>query len=339
VPGTRGGGARKAAALLMMLGADVAAGVLRHCNDKQIEALTQELLGIGDVTSISLEEQKSILDECVWLARVQGGVAGSGLDYVWQLLTQVLGEVRANELIKRIRTGDSGIPFDFLQGTDPDQLAESLQEEHAQTVAVILSYLPPKQAAQILSRLRSDLQRDVAERVVTLGQMVPEVIKEVERGLAEKLSPMLANVYGRGVRGVDSLIAIMKNVDRGTEKTILEYLSTHNPALAEQVRQKMFVFEDLVLLDDRSVQRVLREIDPKDLPLALKGAGVEVRELIFRNLSTRAREMLNEELESMSPQRLSNIDKAQQRIVDVVRRLEEAEEIFIARGGEKERVI
>ncbi len=335
----RGSGPRKAAALLMMIGTEASAAVLRHCGDKEIERLTQELINIGDITTIALQDQHAILDECVWLARVQGGAAGSGLDYTWQLLTQVLGEARANELIKRIRTGDSGIPFDFMRGTDPGQLAEFLQEEHPQTVAVILSYLPPEQAAQILSRLRPELQRDLAERIVSMGQMAPDVVKDLERGLAAKLTPMLTNIQDEAAKGIDSLVAIMKSVDRGTEKTILEYLATHNPALAEQLRQKMFVFEDLVLLDDRSVQRVLREVDPKDLPLALKAAGYEVRDLIFRNLSTRARDMLKEELESMAPQRLSNVEKAQQRIVDVVRRLEDAEEILISRGGEKERIV
>lgn len=323
----------------MMIGTEASASVLRHCTDKEIERLTSELLTIGDITTISLEEQQAILDECIWLARVQGGVAGSGLDYIWDLLVNVLGEARANELIKRIRTGDTGIPFEFMRNTDPGQLAKFLQEEHPQTIAVVLSYLPAEQAAQIMSRLRPELQRDLAERIVAMGQMAPDVIKEIEQGLAKKLSPVLMNIQDQSAKGIDSLVTIMKSVDRGTERTILEYLAVHNPALAEQVRQKMFVFEDLTLLDDRSVQRVLREVDPKDLPLALKTAGQEVRDLIFRNLSTRAREMLKEELESMAPQRLSAVEKAQQRIVDVVRRLEDSEEILIARGGEKERIV
>lgn len=332
-------GPRKAAILLATLGSEISAQVLRYLTDREIEQVTAELLALDDLRSLDPEVQNEVLDEAYRMSMVEGGLPSSGLEYVWEVLAQVLGETGANELIKRIRSGNTGVPFGFMEDTDPAQLAKFLEDEHPQTIALILSHLRPRHAAQILSHLSPELQRELAERIVLMEQTAPDVVQEVERGLTRKLSPMLSYTDYRTVRGVDSLVDILKLVNRSTEKTILEHLSETNPQLADQVRQKMFVFEDLVLLDDRSVQRVLREIDPKDLPLALKGAPAQIRDLIFRNMSTRARQMLQEELETMGPQRVTNVEKAQQRIVDVVRRLEEAEEIIVARGGVSEVVL
>lgn len=332
-------GPRKAAILLATLGSDASAEVLRHCTEQQIERATAELLELGDLRTVDPEAQNEILDEAFRMSMVEGGLPSSSVDYVWEILSKVLGESGANELIKRIRRGDTGIPFSFMGNMEPDQLVKFLEDEHPQTIALILSYLTPEHAAEILSELSPGLQRDVAERIVVMEQATPDVVQEVEEGLVEKLSPMLDYTGYEAARGIDSLVAIMKLVNRSTEKTILEHLAEANSKLAEEIREKMFVFEDLVLLDDRSVQRVLREVDRQDLPLALRGAPKKIRELIFRNMSTRARQMLQEEIEAMGPQRLSTVEQAQQRIVAVVRRMEEEDEIIIARGGAREAVV
>lgn len=332
-------GPQKAAILLATLGPEASAEVLRYLPEQDIERVTAELLALDDLAAVDSETQGGVMNEAYELSMVQGGMPTSAQDYVWDLLAQVMGEASANEFLKRVRRGKTNdTPFSFMEGTDTAQLAKFLENEHPQITAVILSYLKPRHGAEILSHLNPDLQRELAERILQLDRVSPEVVREVEEGLSRKLSPMLSRADPGTEQGVDSLVAILKWVDRGTEKTILEYLKA-NPQLAEQVRQKMFVFEDLVMLDDRSVQRVLREVDPRDLPLALRGVSTQIRQLIFRNMSTRAREMLQEELDTMGPQRLSDVEKAQQQIVEVVRRLEEAEEIVIARGGLAEMLV
>jgi flagellar motor switch protein FliG len=333
-------GPRKAAILLATLGAEASASVLKHCTEKEIERVTAELLALGDLRSMDHEVQNKILDEAMRLSMVEGGLPSSAFDYAWEILAEVLGEAGANELLKRLRSGESGgIPFSFMQNTEPAQLVKFMSDEHPQTIALILSYLSPERAADILSELSPDLQREIAERIVMMEQASPDVVREVEYGLAEKLSPMLADAKYESARGLDSLVAVLKSVSRSTEKTILEHLAETNPHLAEKIRQKMFVFEDLVLLDDRAIQKVLREVDKKDLTLALRGAPPKIRDLIFRNLSSRAREMLEDEIEAMGPQRLSDIEQAQQAIVNTVRDLEEAEEIVIAQQGGGEVVV
>ena len=332
-------GPRKAAILLATLGSEASAEVLRYCTERQIEQVTAALQELGDLRTLDPEVQNEVLDEAYRMSMVEGGLPSSALDYVWEVLARVLGESGANEVIKRIRRGDTGIPFSFLRNTEPIQLVKFLEDEHPQTVALVISYLPPELAAQILSELSPELQQEVAERIVVMEQAPLDVVKEVEQGLADKLSPVLQYTTFEAARGIDSLVAILKLVNRSTEKTILEHLGETNPQLADEIRSKMFVFEDLVLLDDRSVQLVLREVNRKDLALALRGAPAKIRELIFRNLSTRARQMLEEEIEAMGPQRLTVVEQAQQRIVQVVRQLEEADEIVIARGGAKEVVV
>jgi len=332
-------GPQKAAILLATLGPEVSAEVLRYLPEQDIEQVTAELLTLDDLATIDSETQSGILDEAYELSMSPGGMPTSAQDYVWDVLAQVMGETSANEFLKRVRRGKvKGTPFSFMEGTDTAQLAKFLENEHPQITAVILSHLKPRHSAEILSHLNPDLQRELAERILQLDRVSPEVVREVEEGLSKKLSPMLSRAEPGTEQGIDSLVAILKWVDRGTEKTILEYLKA-NPQLAEQVRQKMFVFEDLVMLDDRSVQRVMREVNPKDLPLALRGVSTQIRQLIFRNMSTRARDMLKEELDTMGAQRLSDVEKAQQQIVEVVRRLEEAEEIVIARGGLSEMLV
>ena len=333
------GGPRKAAILLATLGSQTSAQVLRHCSEIEIERATTELLNLGDLHLMNLEVQSAILDEAMRLSLVEGGLPSSAFDYAWEILSDVLGEPGANELLKRVRKGEGGgVPFAFMQQTEPGQLVKFLSDEHPQTIALILSYLTPERAAEILSVLRPDLQRAVADRLVNMEQASPDVVREVEIGLAEKLSPMLANAKYESARGVDSLVAVLKSVSRSTEKTILEHLSETNPKMAEKIREKMFVFEDLTVLDDRSVQVLLREVDRKDLTLALRGAPPRIRDMIFNNLSARAREMLEEEIEAIGPQRLSDIEEAQRSVVNTVRDLEEAEEIIIT-GAESGEVV
>lgn len=332
-------GPSKAAILLAALGSEASAEVLRQLTEREIEQVTSELMALGDLRSVDPGTQDEILNEAIRMSMVVGGLPSSSVDYVWEVLAQVLGEAGAGELIKRIRRGDTGIPFSFMRNMEPAQLAKFLEEEHPQTIALILSYLTPQHAAQLMSALSPDMQRDLAERIVVMEQAAPDVVQEVEQGVVDKLSPMLQHTGYEAMRGIDSLVAILKLVSRSTEKTILEHLGETNPKLAEEVRGRMFVFEDLVLLDDRSVQLVLREVDRKDLSLALRGAPEKIRDLIFRNMSTRAQQMLQEEIDGMGPQRLTSVEEAQQRIVDVVRRMEESEEVIVARGGGKEVVV
>jgi len=213
-----------------------------------------------------------------------------------------------------------------------------IQGEHPQTIALILAYLSPEQAASVLSGLPPELQVDVARRLATMDRTSPDVIREVERVLERKLSTFVSQDFTM-VGGIDALVEILNRSDRGTEKNILEALEEQDPELAEEVKRKLFVFEDVVLLDDRALQRVLREVDMKDLALALKGASEEVREKFFKNMSKRAAQMLKEDMEYMGPVRVRDVEDAQQRIVNIIRQLEEAGEIVIARGGEEELIV
>jgi flagellar motor switch protein FliG len=237
--------------------------------------------------------------------------------------------------LERIRIRTQGAPFDFLDEADPTQLANTLKNEHPQTVALIVSHLKATKAAALIANLDEHLQGEVANRIATMDRVSPDVIKEVENGIRNNLSSLLTQDYASS-GGIPSLVSILHQVDRGTEKTIMDALDEKQPQVAEEVRQKMFIFENITTLDDRAIQRVLREVDNKDLILALKGASEEVQNLIFRNLSKRAADLLREDIAIIGPVRLRNVEEAQQRIVAVIRQLEAAEEIILSRSGEDE---
>lgn len=321
-------GRQKAAALLIALGADLSAQVLKHLPEPDIEQVTLEIFGME---RIAREVRSEVLDEFIELARAQGYVSSGGMEYAREMLSQALGPQRAAETLNKLVSSLRSAPFDFVRLTDPMQLVGFIQGERPQTIALVLSHLPPSLTAGILARLDPAVQAEVALRIATMERTTPEAINQVEQALKRKLSSVLNQNYS-SVGGVEFLVQVLSQVNRATEKTIIQALEISDPALAEEVRKKMFVFDDLVKLDDRAIQRILREVDSKDLALALRGGGEEVRERVFKNMSSRAAQMLKEDMEVGGPVRLRTVEDAQQRIVAVVRRLDEAEEIVIARG-------
>jgi flagellar motor switch protein FliG len=255
------------------------------------------------------------------------------VDYARELLEKTLGRHKAVEIIKRLKEQVKVKPFTFVRHTDPKQLVNMISREHPQTIAMILSYLDSQQAAMVLSDLPGDMRADIARRVALMERTSPEILKEVERVLRDKLSTVFQQDFTQA-GGLGTVVDILNRVDRGTEKLILEELEKEDAELADEIRQRMFIFEDIITLDDASIQRVVREVDSKDLARALKGASEEVKDRIFRNISKRAAEMLQEDLEFMGPVRLREVEEAQQRIVAIIRRLDESGEIIISRGGE-----
>lgn len=328
-------GAQKAAVLLITLGSDSSAYVLPFLDEEEMEQVTLEIFNMHAVPQ---SIRRNVLEEGYQLSLANESVDQGGFEYAKLLLTRTLGEKKANELIKRVRNLQKGNPFDFIREADSAQLASFLQDEHPQTIALILSHMRMIQAGNVLANLSPDLQAEVAERIAVMDSTAPEVVAEVEQGLQKKLSILVTHDYSSS-GGVEFLVGLLNQVDRGTEKSILDSLDDTNPTLAEEVRQKMFVFENIIMLDDRSVQRVLREVETKDLVLALKGASEQVKELIYRNMSTRAANLLREDVSIAGPVRLRNVEEAQQRIVAVIRRLEAAEEIVISRGGDDELIV
>lgn len=323
-------GAQKAAALLIMLGPEASSQILKHFEDNEIEHLTYEISQMGRVPG---GVKDKVIEECYHMSFVAEGIDSGGVEYAREMLSRALGSQKAREFIDRIRVRTEGSSFDFLDEADPAQLANSLKHEHPQTIALILSHLNASKAAAVIISLDEHLQGDVASRIAIMDRVSPDVIKEVEAGMKSKLSTLLTKDYATA-GGVQSLVSILHQVNRGTEKLIMDTLDETQPQLAEEVRQKMFVFENIVTLDDRAIQRILRDVDQKDLILALKGASEEVQNLIYRNLSKRAAELLKEDLAISGPVRLRNVEAAQQNIVTVIRRLEAAEEIVVSRGGE-----
>lgn len=261
-----------------------------------------------------------------------------GVDYAKQLLESALGPERAQDILRRITASLQVRPFDFIRQTDPQQILAFVQNEHPQTIALIVSYMEPKQAAQVMGGLPPKLQAEVAKRIATMERVTPDVLREVERVLERKVSTILSQDFTIA-GGIDALVAIVNNADRATERNIMERLEEEDPELAEEVKKRLFVFEDILGMDDRSLQRVLRDVDMKDVALALKGASEALREKFFKNMSKRAAEMLKEDMEYMGPVRVRDVEEAQQKIVNVIRALEDAGEIVIARGGEEELIV
>lgn len=328
-------GKRKAAILLVILGPEKAASVLKHLDESDVEQLTIEIANLGKITD---EEKKQVLSEFQDIARAKEMISQGGIEYAKEVLQKAFGPEKAMRIIERLVSNLQVKPFDFLRQADPLQLVNFLQNEHPQTIAVILSYLEPQLAGRILSALPEDLQLEVVKRIALLERTSPDVIRDIEKNLERKLSGFVMQTFSQ-VGGVDTAAEIMNSLDRSSERKIMEKLSYDSPELAEEIRRRMFVFEDIVKLDDRSVQIVLREIETRDLALALKGASEEVKQKIFKNISKRAAQLLQDELEYMGPVRLKDVEEAQQKIINVIRRLEEAGEIIIARGGGEELIV
>ena len=323
-------GLKKSAILLMALGPAVSAKILRNFNEADIERISLEIANTAKVEVNTIEE---VLEEFLLLSQAQRYMLDGGLDYARNLLEQTLGNQKANEIIKKLKEASQIKPFMFVRKADPKQLTNLIGQEHPQTIALILAYLDPLQASQVLGSLPDEQQPEIARRIALMDRTSPEVLKEVEGVLQERLSSVVQQDFA-AAGGIQSLVDILNNVDRGTEKLILEELEKDDPKLVDEIRKLMFIFEDVTALDNASIQRIIREVDQKDLALALKGSSEEVKERIFRNVSKRAAEMLKEDIDFMGPVRLREVEEAQQRIVSVVRKLDETGEIIISRGGE-----
>ena len=328
-------GIQKAAILLIALGPEKSASIFKHLKEDEIEELTLE---IANTRSVSPQTKESVLNEFYQVCLAQQYIAEGGIGYAKELLDKALGSDKAQEVITKLTASLQVRPFEFVRKTDPSQVLNFIQDEHPQTIAMILSYLSPAQSAMILGALTPEKQADVAKRIAKMDRTSPDVIKEVERVLERKLSSLI-NQDQTIVGGVDAIVGILNTVDRGTEKHIMESLEIEEPELADEIRKKMFVFEDILLLDDRAIQRVLRDVDNNDLAVALKGANEEVQNVIFKNLSKRLAAMIREDMEFMGPVRMKDVEEAQQKIVGIIRKLEDSAEIVISRGGGDEIIV
>ena len=328
-------GVQKAAILLIALGPYKSSNVFKHLKEDEIEQLTLE---IANTRSVSPAMKDAVLDEFYEVCLAQQYIAEGGIGYAKDLLEKALGSERAKDVIGKLTASLQVRPFEFVRKTDASQLLNFIQDEHPQTIALILSYLSSNQASAIISALSPEKQTDVAKRIAQMDRTSPDVIKEVEKVLEQKLASLVNQDYTI-VGGVDSIVDILNTVDRGTEKHIMESLEIEDPELADEIRKKMFVFEDILSLDDRSIQRVLREVDNNELAVALKGSNEEVQNLIFSNLSKRLATMIREDMDFMGPVRMKDVEEAQQKIVNIIRKLEDSAEIIISRGGGDEIVV
>ncbi len=326
-------GVRKVALVMVALGPEVAASILRHFEEQEVERITLEIAALQQTDHQLVNE---VLENFYDLASQRDLMTSGGEEYAKNLLRSAFGDSRASRVLSRLEIvrDTTSMPFETFRKADPTQLASLIQNEHPQTIALILAYLKSEQAAVVLSQLNHDLQIEVSTRMATMERAGVEVIKEVESILQSKFASILKQDRGAFVGGIKSLSEVLNRVDRSTERNIIENLERFDPELAESVKKLMFVFDDIVILDDRSIQRLLRELESKDLSLALKGASEEVQYKIFRNMSERASGMLKDDIEAMGPVRLKDVEETQQKIVNVIRRLEEAGEVVISHGGE-----
>ncbi|MDY7027549.1 MAG: flagellar motor switch protein FliG [Spirochaetota bacterium] len=328
-------GRQKAAIFLVTLGSEISSAIFKHLREDEIETLTFEIARLDNVEP---DDRDRVLQEFKELMMAQDFITSGGIDYARELLEKSLGSTKAVDIINRLTSSLQVRPFDFVRRTDPAHLLNFIQQEHPQTIALILAYLEPQKASNILSSLPHEIQSDVAKRIATMDRTSPEVLREVERVLEKKLST-LSNEDFTAAGGVENIVEILNLVDRTTEKTIIESLEEEDAELAEEIKKRMFVFEDIVLLDNQAIQKVLREVDTNDLAKALRGVEAEVQDKIFRNMSKRAAALLKEEMEYMGPIRIKDVEEVQQKIVASIRKLEEQGEIVVARGGEDEMVI
>lgn len=328
-------GREKAAILLISLGPEYSAQIFKHLNDEEIEELTLE---IANMRKISPEEKEQIMEEFYQICVAQEYISEGGINYAKEVLEKALGSQKAMDIINKLTASLQVKPFDFARKADPSQLLNFIQNEHPQTIALILSYLPSEQSAAILSALPQGKQTEVAQRIATMDRTSPDIIKEVELVLESKLSSLISQDY-TSAGGIQSIVDILNSVDRGTEKNIMDTLEIQDAELAEEIRRRMFVFEDIINLDSTSIQRFIREIDNNELAIALKGATEEVASVIFSNMSKRMAEMIKEDMEYMGPVRLRDVEEMQQKIVNIIRQLEETGDIIIARGGGDEIIV
>ncbi len=329
-------GITKSAVLLLAVGSEHASSLLGHMNPEVVELVTRELASLGRVPH---ELTTSVVEEFYNISIANQYMAEGDLDYAKALLTDSMDPKAAERILQQIQTQVQKTPFSFLQRAESENLLTFIQDEHPQTISLILCHLPHHKAAEILAGLPVQKQIEVIKRVANMEQTNPEVIREVERGLESRLSNMLSQSMEKA-GGVDTVAEMLNLADRATEKSIMEGLEAEDPDLVESIRRLMFVFEDIMMVDDKGIQAVLKEIENDELGLALKTASDDLRDKIFKNMSERAGEMIKEDMEFMGPVKVSDVESAQQRIVDVVRRLEEAGDVMIeGRGGDSDLVV
>lgn len=322
-------GKQRAAILLISLGPDVSAQVYKHLSEEEIEKLSLE---ISSVKKVESKLKEDVVEQFHQIALAQDFISQGGIGYAKTVLEKAFGKQEATSIINRLTSSVQVRPFDFARNADPQQVLNFIQSEHPQTIALVLSYLDPEQAGQILSALPQEMQADIAKRIATMDSTSPEIISQVEQVLERNISSSLTEDYTQ-TGGIQSVVEVLNGVDRSTERTILDTLEIQDPELADEIKKRMFIFEDIVILDNRAIQRVIREVENEDLKLSLKVSSDEVKDLVFKNMSQRMAETFKDEMEFMGPVRLRDVEEAQSRIVAVIRRLEEIGEIVIARGG------
>jgi flagellar motor switch protein FliG len=323
-------GRRKAAIILTVLGPSVAGSLLKSMNEEQAEKLSLEVARLEKITP---QIRAQVVKEFHEMCRAQDYIAEGGLEKARKVLEAAYGPEVAQQILARITNAMQVVPFEFLRKADPLQLLSFIRDEHPQTIALILAYMPTQGAAEILSRLPAELRGEVAERIASMDQTNPDVNRKVEAVLESKLSSVMNDQMTKA-GGPKALVELLQSVDRSTERVILDSLTENNPELADEVKNMMIVFEDIMQLDDRAIQSLMKEVDVKDLGLALKAVGDNVKDKIFRNMSERASNMLKEDMDFMGPVKMKAVEEAQQRIVSAIRRLEETGEITIGRGDD-----
>lgn len=329
-------GPKKAAIIMVALGSRASSQIFKSLNETEVEQLTTEIARLDDVPG---EIREAVLQEFHSLALAHQYISQGGIDYAREILESALGPRKAREILDKVEQSIRTTGFNLLEGVDPKQLVNFIQKEHPQTIALLLAHMEPQNAAPIISALPQELQVDVATRIATMESISPDTLDQVEEVLVDQVKALFGGDVSE-IGGVKAVAEMLNSVDRGAEKNILGNLERENPELATEIKNLMFVFEDVMLLDDRSMQRVMKEVDTKELSMALKGASEELQDKFFRNMSSRAGEMIREDMEFMGPIRLKDVEEVQQRIVDVIRRLEEDGEIIISgRGGEEDIVV
>jgi len=326
----RASGIKKTAIFLLGLGPALSAKVLKYFNEEEIEMISAE---IANTTRVDQESLDEVLAEFTAVHQARQFILKGGFDSAKEILERALGPQKAGDVLRRLKESSKVKPFTFVRNADAKQLVNLISQEHPQTIAFILSYLDPSQAAMVISGLPQGIQSDIARRIAVMERTSPQILKGVENVMRDRLSTIFQQDF-TAAGGIPTVVEILNQVDRGTEKIILEELEKEDSQLAEMIRQQMFIFEDIINLDDSSIQRVLRELESDDIALALKGASDEVKHRVMKNISKRAGEILKENMDYMGPVRLRDVEEAQQKVVMVIRRLDESGEIIISRGGD-----
>ncbi len=322
-------GARKAAVLLLSMGSEEAAGILRYMKRSDVEAITVE---IAKMKRVDPSLQDEVLNEFYHLSQADRQIAEGGADLAKEMLERAFDDQRATEIMHRLRNFLQKRPFEILRKVEASTITALVQDEHPQTIAVILSHTEPAQSAEVLSALPADLQTDVARRIALMGRAAPEVIKEVENLIEQKLSDLAADEASGGGGGLNVIVPILNNTERAAERLIMARLEEQDPELAENIRNRMFVFENIVQLEDRYIQKVLRRVDNKTLAMAMKGGAPDITDKLMKNLSQKAAELLKDDIDVLGPVRIRDVEQAQREIVNIIRQLEDQGEIIISRG-------